>query len=120
MGLAMTPEVGKVLVKVYEIREELQKLGLWSDEACPPLAPKAMYLGLPYEKWLQYAYLPAVERFVWDGAMGQVPPVRIGIAALRHYDYFSYLEGSGPLIYACGRLDDLLQKVPGVFAETLW
>ena len=86
----------------------MQRIGFWS--VGPVSAPDSsmLYAGLPFEQWLQFIFLPAVEVAAPTNDFTAVPRYRVGLAALRNYDYHSIVEEALPLMRLCQQLEALL------------
>lgn len=97
-----------VTEKVREIEAEMQRIGFWSLSPATEPDSTQIYGGLPFEQWLQFVYLPAVGAAAESGQFSSVPPYRVGLAALRNYDYHSTAEEALPLVQFCSQLEQLL------------
>jgi hypothetical protein len=86
----------------------MRRIGYWSAGACPPTDPRQLYAGIAFEPWLQFVFLPAVKAAAASGEYANVPPYRVGVAALRQYDYHGTVPEALGLMNLCGELEDLL------------
>jgi uncharacterized protein YqcC (DUF446 family) len=100
--------MSKVLDTVHAIEAEMRRIGYTSETAPNGLDPSQLYAGVSFEKWLQFVFLPAVSAAAMSGDFGRVPSYRIGLAALRQYDYHSVVEEAHPLMSLCQDLERLL------------
>jgi uncharacterized protein YqcC (DUF446 family) len=100
--------MSEVLAKVREIEREMQRIGYWSVGSPREHDHSKMYSGVSFEQWLQFAYLPAVNAAAASGNFESIPPYRVGLAALRQYDYHSTVEEALPLMRLCHDLEGLL------------
>ena len=94
--------------KVQEIEAEMKRIGYWSPMPSAEVDDSKMYAGLSFEQWLQFVFLPSVKAAAVSGAFASVPPYRVGVAALRNYDYHSTVEEALPLMQLCHQLEELL------------
>src|SRR6478609_1142552 len=95
--------------KVRAIETEMRRIGYWSDAPSPPVDPTKPYGGMSFEQWLQFVFLPSVSIAAHSGDFSQVPGYRVGLAALRQYDYHSTIEEAFPLMRLCHDLEKLLE-----------
>ena len=94
--------------KVQEIEAEMMRIGYWSLTLSTDIDDSKMYAGLSFERWLQFIVLPSVKEAVANETFASVPPYRVGLAALRQYDYHSTVEEAFPLMELCHQLEQLL------------
>lgn len=94
--------------KVQEIETEMKRIGYWSSKPSAEVNDSKMYAGLSFEQWLQFVFLPSVKAAAISGAFVSVPQYRVGVAALRNYDYHSTVEEALPLMQLCHQLEELL------------
>ena len=100
--------MGSVLEKVREIETEMRRIGYWSDAPSQPVDSTKLYGGVSFEQWLQFVFLPGVSDADRSGDFGAVPGYRVGLAALRQYDYHSTIEEAFPLMHLYQDLEKLL------------
>lgn len=100
--------MSKVLETVRAIEGEMQRVGYSSDSPPDKFDASKLYAGATFEQWLQFVFLPAVAAAALSGDFGKVPGFRIGLAALRQYDYHSVVEEAHPLMRLCQDLEHLL------------
>ncbi|RXK55638.1 hypothetical protein ESB00_07050 [Oleiharenicola lentus] len=98
----------KVLDVIDLIEAEMKRIGYWTVGECPPLDPKQIYSGISYPAWLQFVFLPGVRRGVEAGDLRAIPQYRVGLAALRQYDYHSEIPEAHPLMNLCFELEKAL------------
>ena len=98
-----------ILEKVRAIEGEMRRIGYWSNVAPEAIDDTKLYAGVSFEQWLQFAFLPRVSAAAASGDFRQVPPYRVGLAALRQYDYHSSVEEAHPLMRLCHDLEKLLE-----------
>jgi uncharacterized protein YqcC (DUF446 family) len=96
--------------KVCAIEREMQRIGYWAAMPPPRMDPAALYHGVSFEHFLQFVYLPHVAQAAETGDFAAVPPYRIGLAALRHYDYHSFVEEAQGLLRLCHELESLMPR----------
>lgn len=107
----------RVLALLPEIETEMRKLHLWTDGP-PPIAGRGLpLLGLSFEQWLQFHFMPSLRRYLLEGAEGRIPYVRVGLGALQNFEQGSV---SDPLILACTELEDLLKELPAAAFARSW
>lgn len=95
---------------VVAIEQEMRAVGYWSASGRPSSQPDPSlpYAGLSFEEWLQFVHLPEVVSFASTGQRGPSLSYRVGLAALRHYDYHSYVPAAQRLLELCQRLESAL------------
>ena len=96
--------------KVQQIEAEMRRIGFWSSDPARTADEEELYAGLPFEQWLQFVFLPSVKTASATGNFSRVPPNRVGLAALRQYDYHSVDEKAFPLVELCHELERLLSS----------
>lgn len=97
------PDPELVLAKLDEIEAEMRAIGFWRDE---PSAGEARYLEGPLEEWLQFTFLPLAREKV--RARDWPEKSRVGVRAMRQWDYHGTYEPALPLIRLCHEFDDLV------------
>lgn len=100
-----------------EIEAEMRKLRLWTEGPKPPGGRGVEYLGLSYEQWFQFYYLPSLRLHLCEGTLGCVPAVRIGVGAVRHFEQG---PDSDSLIRACAELEELVATLPSDALTRTW
>ncbi len=94
--------------KLLEIETEMRRLGYWSEGEKPFTDEAQLYASLPFERWLQFVFLPALQEATESGDFSKVPRYRIGLAALRNYDYHSGVPEAQHLMALCFELEKLI------------
>jgi len=94
--------------KVQEIEAEMKRIGYWSSMPPAEVDDSKIYAGLSFEHWLQFVFLPSIKAAMVSGAFALVPQYRVGVAALRNYDYHSTVVDALPLVLLCHQLEELL------------
>jgi uncharacterized protein YqcC (DUF446 family) len=97
---------------VDAIAAEMRRIGYWSMGEAPRPNPQVLFFGMTFEKWLQFEYLPKVRQACSVGDESVIPPYRVGLAALRQYDYHSYDPTAQQLLLLCNTLEKLLGGAP--------
>jgi uncharacterized protein YqcC (DUF446 family) len=100
----------EILQKALEIEAEMQRIGYWTPVSVRATDDGKLYGGLPFEEWLQFHFLPSVKAAATSGDFSSLPRYRIGLAALRNYDYHSTVEIALPLMRLCQQLEELLNR----------
>lgn len=100
--------VAEIAAIADEIEVEMRRLGYWQSTHPDGLDSSAPYSGVSFEAWLQFVFLFAVKRAVRTGDFREVPPYRVGVAALRQYDYHSSIPEAHPLMNLCFKLEKAL------------
>jgi uncharacterized protein YqcC (DUF446 family) len=98
----------EILEAVRAIEGDMRRIGYWSEIAPRGTDVTQLYAGVSFEQWLQFVFLPSVVAAAHSGDFGQVPPYRVGLAALRQYDYHSVVEEAHPLMRLCRELENLI------------
>ena len=93
-----------ILEKVHAIEGEMRRIGYWSNVPPEAIDNSKLYAGVSFEQWLQFVFLPRVSAAANSGDFREVPPYRVGLAALRQYDYHSVVEKAHPLMRLCHEL----------------
>ncbi|PND36808.1 hypothetical protein C1O66_04150 [Paucibacter aquatile] len=101
----------KIALAARVVEEEMKRVGYWSAEPCPEFNPNELYGGATFESWLQFEYLPKVSRAVEVLSLVDLPQYRVGLAALRQYDYHSSIPEAHILMSACFELERVLDAV---------
>jgi uncharacterized protein YqcC (DUF446 family) len=93
--------------QIEKVRAEMRRIGFWRDAPVTPSNGEALFSGRTFEEWLQFEYLVQVEQSLSDKMQKPALDYKVGLAALRQYDYHS----SVPL--AMGLLDllEVLEKL---------
>jgi uncharacterized protein YqcC (DUF446 family) len=99
---------GAIIEKVRAIEGEMRRIGYWSNAAPDKLNECELYAGVSFERWLQFVFLPRVSAAAKVSDFQQIPPYRVGLAALRQYDYHSEIKEAHPLMRLCHDLEKLL------------
>lgn len=97
--------------KVAELEAEMRRIGYWSEAEAPNINESKLFGGVTFEAWLQFVFLPKVAEASSSGDLSEVPAHRIGVAALRQYDYHSLVEEAHPLMHLCFDLEKLLPQI---------
>lgn len=101
--------MSELCAKLDEIEAEMRRIAFWSVSPAHMADDKQLYSNLPFEQWLQFVYLPQVRVACGSGDFSAVPQYRVGLAAMRNYDYHSTVEEALPLVQLCHELEALLQ-----------
>jgi uncharacterized protein YqcC (DUF446 family) len=102
-----------LLDKIAEIEIEMKRIGYWSMDAPSQVDHTKPYSGVSFENWLQFVFLPAVRTATMSDDFSQVPPYRVGLCAMRNYDYHSVIPEAKQLMAYCWELEELLVAVTG-------
>jgi len=94
---------------VRAIEGEMRRIGYWSNLSPGGIDESNLYAGLSFEQWLQFVFLPRILAAADSGDFRDVPPYRVGLAALRQYDYHSVVEEAHRLMRLCHDLERLLE-----------
>ena len=95
--------------KVAEIEAEMKRIGYWSTDTPPSTDHAKLYSGVSFENWLQFVFLPAVRTASVSGDFSLVPPYRVGLCAMRNYDYHDVVPEAKQLMDYCWQLENLLE-----------
>ncbi len=105
-----TMDIDRVRISglVSDIEHELRRIGYATYH--PPAAPRPgePFAGMTFEVWLQHVFLPAVRDAIATGSFAKVPNYRVGLAALRQYDYHTCIPEAHPLMDLCYALEKAL------------
>ncbi|HWQ09724.1 MAG TPA: YqcC family protein [Holophaga sp.] len=105
----MHPPEQALATKLLEIEAEMKRIRFWSPGPEPTPDPSQLYAGLPsFEQWLQFVFLPGIRGALSTGCWDGVPRYRVGVAALRNYDYHAVVPGAAGLMRLCFELEQLL------------
>lgn len=105
------PNIVPVRENVRAIEAEMLRIGYWAEEAPAAIDATKLYGGVSFEQWLQFVFLPKVWAATHSGNFDEVPDYRVGLAALRQYDYHSTIEEAHPLMSLCHDLEKSLSHV---------
>ena len=97
--------------KVDQVEVEMRRIGYWSHISAPALDQTAVFSGVSFENWLQFEYLLKLREAISCNVFTAVPPYRIGLSALRQYDYHSSIPEAHHLMKLCFELENLLAPV---------
>ena len=97
-----------ILEKVKEMEAEMHRVGFWSPALSSVADESKLYAGVSFEQWLQFIFLPRVAAAAASDNFVNVPAYRVGLAALRQYDYHSTIPEAFPLMHLCQQLEKLL------------
>jgi uncharacterized protein YqcC (DUF446 family) len=100
-----------LLAKVDQVEGEMRRVGYWSNSSAPALDQTALFSGVSFEKWLQFEYLPKLREAIRNNVFAAVPPYKVGLSALRQYDYHSSVPEAHQLMELCFELESLLALV---------
>ncbi len=95
--------------KLVEIETEMRRIGYWSDQPMPIADHSKLYSNLTFENWLQFVFLQSVRNAVESGDFSLVPRYRVGLCAMRNYDYHSFIPQAQQLHRLCQDLETLLE-----------
>lgn len=93
---------------VDRVEAEMRRIGYWKASAPSELDPVALYAGVSFEEWLQFVFIPSVRQAVKERDLCSIPPYRVGVAALRQYDYHSKIPEAHSLMLLCHELEAAL------------
>lgn len=78
-----------------------------------PSASEALYSGRTFEEWLQFEYLVQVEESLHDKARKPALDYKVGLAALRQYDYHSSVPEAMGLLALLETLEETVSAWTG-------
>ena len=96
---------------ISEIEVEMRKIGFWREQPPMKFDHTKLYSEVSFEEWLQFVFIPKVRSAADSGDFSEIPPYRIGVAALRQYDYHSIIPEASALTKLCFDLESELAKV---------
>ena len=103
------PALTKLMANLDQLEAEMRRIGYWSHGPAP-LFDNTLFSGVSFEKWLQFKYLPKLREAVRTNVFTAVPPYKVGLAALRQYDYHSCVPEAHELMRVCFELENLLES----------
>lgn len=92
----------RLLKQLDDIESEMRAIGYWSLVELPE--PEQV----TFEHWLQYRFLPTARRRI---EQSDIPDDSyVGVMAMRHYDYHTYVPEAQRLFLLLSELDRLVRE----------
>ncbi len=98
----------QITTHIELVRAEMRRIGYRLDVPATPSNSEALYSGRPFEEWLQFEYLAGLEQSLADNKKRPVLDYKIGLAALRQYDYHSIVPEAMGLLALLQTLEKMV------------
>ena len=97
----------RLLQKLDAVEAEMRRLGYWQENL--PMLGSCSHLKAPsFEIWLQQVFLPEARRRVRDRDLPMAS--RVGVIAMRQYDYHSTIPEAQTLLRLLFDFDHLINE----------